>query len=69
MVAPLTSPTCKRKAPPFWEPESDDSKAHVRATQAQRPVPDEGAHVRPDLWPSRVVIANPDACLGSAILL
>jgi hypothetical protein len=50
-----------------WEPESDHPKARVHVHQARRPVLDEGAHTRPDPWPSpSVVNIDPDTCIRSA---
>jgi len=49
-------------------PRSVEPTANVRATQARRPVPDEGGRVRLDPWPNPgVVIISLDSCLGSAI--
>lgn len=39
--------------PTIWEPESDDPKAHVRATQARSSVVDETARTWSDPGPSR----------------
>ena len=67
---PPDLPDPQRQGSIVWEPAVVVSKAHVRAHQAQRPVPDEGACVHPDPWPSPdVVITKLDACLGSAIQL
>ena len=50
-----------------WEPASTVPKAQVHMHQVRGPVPDEGAHTRPDPWPSAgVIIVDPDTCIGSA---
>ena len=58
---PPDLPDLKTQGPIVCEPESDDLKAHVRATQARRPVPDEGSRVRPNPWLSPgIIIINRD---------
>jgi len=65
---PPDLPNLQRQGSIVWEPAVVISKAHVHAYQAQRPVPDEGACVHPDPWPSLdIIITKLDACLGSAL--
>jgi len=50
-----------------WEPASIVPKARVRMDKVWRPVPNEGARMRPDPWPSPgIIIIDPDTCFGSA---
>ena len=50
-----------------WEPAFIILKAHVHVHKVQGPVPDKGAHMRPNPWPNLgVVIIDPDTCIGSA---
>jgi len=62
---PPALPDLQTQGSAIWEPELDDPKARVHATQVRRPVLDKGASTRPDPWHSPgVVIIDPDACLG-----
>jgi len=64
----LTDP--QGHGPIVWEPASVVPRAHVCVHKAQRPVLDEGAHMRPDLWPNvGIVTIDPDIYIGSASLL
>jgi hypothetical protein len=53
---PPDLPDLQAQGSTVWKPESFDPKAHVRAHQAQRPVLDEGALMRPDPWPNLGII-------------
>ena len=64
---PPDIPDPQRQGSITWEPASIIPKAHVHIDKAQRPILDEGAHTRPDPWPSLgIVITNLDTYLGSA---
>jgi len=65
---PPDLPDLQRQGSIVWELAVVVLKAHVHAHQAWRPVPNKGACVRPDPWPSPdIVITKLDACLGSAL--
>jgi len=65
---PPDLPDLQRQGSIVWEPAVVILKAHVHAHQAWRPVPNKGACVHPDPWPSPdIVITKLDACLGSAL--
>ena len=67
---PLDLPNLQRQGSIVWELVFVVPKAHVRTAQVQRPVPDEGAHTCPDLWPSLgIVTIDPDVYFGSAFQL
>jgi len=64
---PPDLPDLQTQGSTAWEPVFIIPKAHVHVHKVQRPVPDEGAHMCPNLWLNLgVIIVNPDTCIRSA---